>query len=86
MLVNKNVQNDYQQNAGIRVLTSKNVRHMRQGSTSRTLRTSEKPLEWTPDDGKPSSTSPSAIRAPSMTASRATAPTAKPATSYSPDA
>ena len=53
--------------------------------TSRIFRTREKPLEWTPLDANPSSASPSAMRLPSTTASFFTAPTAKPATSYSPD-
>ncbi len=48
------------------------------------LRTSEKPFEWMPLDARPSTTSPSAIVLPSMILLFSTAPTAKPARSYSP--
>ena len=45
------------------------------------LRTKEKPLEWTPDDGRPKITSPALILSPVINLGRSTIPTAKPATS-----
>ena len=45
------------------------------------LRTKEKPLECTPDDGRPKITSPALILSPVINLGRSTIPTAKPATS-----
>lgn len=45
----------------------------------RTLRTKEKPFEWTPVDGMPMRTSPGAMSSPVTTSAFLTAPTAKPA-------
>ncbi len=53
--------------------------------TSSTLRTSEKPLECTPLEGKATTLSPALTLLPSISLSFLTAPTAKPARSYSPD-
>src|SRR3546814_7260690 len=41
-------------------------------------------LEWTPDDASPKITSPACTRLPVSASSRSTAPTVKPARSYSP--
>ena len=46
------------------------------------LRTSEKPLEWTPDEAIPTSTSPVLTFDPSMSRLRSTTPTVNPAMSY----
>ena len=48
---------------------------------STTLRTSEKPFECRPEEGRPSRTSPGAIVRAGRIFSRSTAPTAKPARS-----
>ena len=48
---------------------------------STTLRTSEKPLECTPDEARPSTTSPAAMSPRGSSAPRSAAPTAKPARS-----
>ena len=52
-------------------------------STSKTLRTSENPLECRPDEGRAIRTSPARTRLRSSISERSATPTAKPARSYS---
>ena len=57
------------------------IDHGRHALSAASRRTSEKPLEWTPEEAMPRITSPGAIALPVSTAERSTAPTQKPARS-----